>query len=185
MGLLKDISKDIKKYKKFFIPVVIIIALVLIYALWYYSPLYTYGYQQKIDKVNSLTQEEKYDEAWNFIQRAFNADERANMEDLVLNTQKKKALEMLNNEKPLKIINKKISGNTLKIQVKNIGNRDIDYVKYNIYYYDTKDGSGGIIGTDWGNCSNPIPPSAMTEMESYVNPPTGAKYYTVEIKEWS
>lgn len=183
MGLLKDIIKDIKKYKKFFIPVAIIIALVLIYVLWYYSPLYTYGYQQKIDKVNSLVQEEKYDEAWNFIQRAFNSDEILNAEDLVLDAQKKQALNMLHDEKPLQITNVNLKGDTLKIRVKNVSNKEMNYVKYDIYYYDTKDDSGNIIGTDWSNSSKPIPVNATTEIKTNVEVPRGARYYVVKIKE--
>lgn len=181
----KNILYFIKKNKKIQIVFIFILIMILIYNIWYYIPLFIYNKQQKMNKINNMIQQENYDTAWNFIDRAFNGNEKIKAENMVLDAQKKQLTVTSKDTNPLDIINVNIDNGMLKLKVKNTGSKEINYMKYDIYYYSGTQGTGDIIGTDWSNSNNPIPSGAITEMETYIKIPDEAQSYLVKIREWN
>ena len=92
---------------------------------------------------------------------------------------------VLKNDHPLEISDFDLNDDILKIIVKNIGNKEINYVEYNIFYYDDKQGEGNIVGEDLYNSNSKILPCEIVEIETHVKVPQETNSYLVEIKEWS
>ncbi|BDU93654.1 hypothetical protein ACY0I0_15230 [Clostridium perfringens] len=185
MRLFKDIIEDIKKYKKFFIPIIIVIVLSLIYAVVNYSSLGIYSRQQKIDMLNSLIKEEKYNEAWSFAQKEFNSDEKLRIEEIIIGEKEHKELDIFENKMPLKITGVNLDDDTVKIRVKNSSNKEINHIKYDLYYYDTKYGSNEVIGIDTGVSDQSILSGAEVEINTNLENPGDAKFCEVRIREYN
>lgn len=73
-----------------------------------------------------------------------------------------------------------IDGNKLYITVKNTGDKTISYFKYDIFFYDA---SGSVIDSDWSNSSKTILPDAKCEEDTYVEVPSTAEKYSIQIVE--
>ena len=185
MRLFKDIMKDIKEYRKFFIPIIIVIALSLIYAIVNYSSLNTQRQQQRIDMLKDLLEAEKYNEAWSFVQKEFDGDEKRIMEEIIVNEKERKALDMFENKMPLKITNVSLDDETVKFRVKNYSDKEINHIKYDIYYYDTKYGSNEVIGIDTGVSNQSIPSAGIVEIDTNLENPGDAKFCEVRIREFN
>lgn len=92
---------------------------------------------------------------------------------------------ILENNNPLEISDFDLKDGVLKAIVKNIGNKEINYAEYNIFYYDDEAGEGNMIGTDLRNFTNPILPFQTIEIETPVAVPEETNSYLVEIKKWN
>lgn len=80
----------------------------------------------------------------------------------------------------LTIEDHRIDGNKLYITVKNTGDKTISYFKYDIFFYDA---SGSVVDSDWSNSSKTILPDAKCEEDTYVEVPSTAEKYSIQIVE--
>lgn len=82
-------------------------------------------------------------------------------------------------EECIEVVSTECKDGRIYITVKNIGDKEIGYVKVNIFYYDM---NGNSITTDFTNTINPIPTGYNTVLDKYIPDYIEGEFkYTVQI----
>lgn len=181
VGYRSKLKTLTKRQKTIGIIGVILICSLIIFLIARNSYGFTLSEKSKNEKILNVLANKNYNKARTLNERFFGNDTKGNKdfynynntvinayENLGIGTAKefKEIEEYVNTISIEKVAIKKGYMRKIQVLVKNNSNKDVNYVKINLYY---KDSLGNIIYSDWTNDSSCIKPNSTQIIETYVN----------------
>lgn len=199
----KNIFKRFFKNKKVSIPIIILVCILVVVAFLYTTFGIGMTDTHKDKAIMGASATKNYEKAKNLAMRYYNNDANkqeqyitlinmleeagvGTLEEYTLHlqqlTQKAKEMNVLKIEK-VEIVPKNYGEyHDINVTVRNTGDKNISYVKINLYF---KDKDGNIIASDWTNDNSRILPNAQQTISKMVSDKIRYHTVTAEIAEFN